>query len=91
MVKVRSFNFLAGLLAGVAIGMLLVIPTQFKKNAELLKAEETAGILGDICHIAQDNIGNDFDEIYYDVLDDLDAWNITHATKEDVEHASWAY
>ena len=52
---------------------------------------QAASILSDVCHNACDNLGTDFEEIYYDYLDNLDTDSTLLITKKELESYHYCY
>lgn len=54
------------------------------------KDYQAACMLSDICHFALDNC-EDFDEIYYDYIDNIDCDSNAVITKEEIQNYYWCY
>lgn len=87
----KDFKYLAAaslLIVGCAVSY------SFGYNdSENIKDYEAACILSDICRIYMDSHDDngEFEELYYDVLDNLDCYN-THLTKEELQNNyAWCY
>ena len=54
------------------------------------KDYQAACMLSDICHFALDNI-EEFDEIYYDYIDNIDCDSNAVITREEIQKYAWCY
>lgn len=54
------------------------------------KDYQAACMLSDICHFALDNC-DEFDEIYYDYIDNIDCDPKATITRKEIQNYSWCY
>jgi hypothetical protein len=56
-----------------------------------IKDYQAACVLSDVCHYMVDNIGVDAEEIYFDVIDNLDYDSTLMITRDDIQKYYWYY
>lgn len=75
---------------GTSIGFAICFAAE---HSQAVKYRQAACILSDVCHMSLDdeNLDNSsFEERYYDVLENLDCYNLA-IDRDFVEHLSWSY
>lgn len=85
----KYLNYLAAvaLLCGVSAVSYSIGQT----NAQSTKDYQAACMLGDICHFAIDNGIEEFEELYYDYIDNIDTDSKAIITREEIQKYSWIY
>jgi hypothetical protein len=56
-----------------------------------IKDYQAACVLSDVCRNMVDNIGVDAEEIYFDVIDNLDCDSTLMITRDDIQKYYWYY
>ena len=80
-------------LAAVALlcGVSAVSYSIGQTNAQSAKDYQAACMLSDICHFAIDNGNTEFEELYYDYIDNIDTDPKDIITREEIQKYSWIY